>query len=126
MTHAEQLAHDQWVGALIMQLIVSVAIPLLVFGALCGCFWFLLSRAQQDKMFDIAEIFRDDATGKVSMNQMLKGGGFVFHTVGTIIVIVTLPNEALAAVGIYGGTWGPAGVAMEIVKRKWPTAVKDG
>jgi hypothetical protein len=109
-----------------MQLIVGVAVPLLVFLALCGCFWFLLTRAARDPSFKIAEIFRDDATGKVSMTQILKGGGFVFHTVGTIIVIATIPADALGVLAIYGGTWGPTAMGLEFIKRKWPTPGADG
>jgi hypothetical protein len=118
---AEQLAHEQWLGALVMQLLVSVALPTLAFIALCGCFWILLTRAQRDERFDIAEIFRDDTTGKVSMTQILKGGAFVFHTLVTIIIVVTLPAAAEVASALYGGTWGPTAVALEIVKRKYPT-----
>jgi hypothetical protein len=104
-----------------MQVIVGVVVPLLVFAALSGCFWFLLSKAQRDPNFDISQVFREDG-GKVSMSQVLKGGGFVFHTMATIIVIATIPADALLATVAYGGTWGPVGVAMELVRRKWPAA----
>jgi hypothetical protein len=116
----EQLAHNQWLGALVMQLLVSVALPTLAFIALCGCFWVLLTRAQRDERFDIADIFRDEL-GKVSMTQVLKGGAFVFHTLVTIIIVVTLPAAAEFASVVYGGTWGPTSVALELVKRKYPT-----
>lgn len=123
MTAAEQLAHDQWVGALVMQVLVGVVVPLLVFFALCWAFWILLTRAQRDltNKFEIADIFRDETTGKTSMTQVLKGGGFVFHTVATIIVIAVVPADALGAAIAYGGTWGPTAVGLEFIKRRWPT-----
>jgi len=98
-----------------------VLLPTLFFVALCAAFWFLLSKAQEDPDFDIAQVFRDDATGKVSMTQILKGGSFVFHTLATVIIVVTIPAEAVTATTIYGGTWGPTALALELMKRKLPT-----
>lgn len=120
MTSAEQLAHDQWVGALVMQVLVGVVIPLAVFAAMCAAFWFLLARAQADPNFDIAEIFREEG-GKVSMTQILKGGAFLLSGLATVIIIVTIPNSATEALITFSGTWGPTAVALEFVKRKWPT-----
>ena len=120
MTNAEQLAHDQWVGSLVMQVLVGVAIPLMVFVAMCFAFWVLLSRAQADPDYDIAQIFRDES-GKVSMTQILKGGAFLLSGLATVIIIVTIPNSATEALITFSGTWGPTAVALEFVKRKWPT-----
>jgi len=103
-----------------MQLLVGVVMPLIVLGILVAGSWVLLSRAQSANDFDISQIFREDVTGKVSMTQMLKLGAFVFSVLGMIIIIVTLPADAIAALVTFSGTWGPTAVALEFVKRKWP------
>ena len=120
MTQAEQLAHDQWVATMVMQVIVNVGMPLLVLGLLVFACWVLFSRAQADEKFDFSEIFRDDAGGKVSMTQVLKILGFSVHSFLSVVAMLIYPSEATTVLITFGGTWGPTSVALDFIKRKWP------
>ena len=109
-----------YLSALASSLTVGVLIPLLILGLMVFGIWMLLSRAQNDPEFDIAQILRDSDTNKVSMTQTLKMGAFASSTFVLVVVVFALPNLLLEIFIAYLGTWGLTTMGSQFIARKWP------
>jgi hypothetical protein len=114
--------HDQaqtYLAALASSLTIGVIIPLLILLGLAGAIWLLISKAQTDPNFDVANVLRDE-NGKESSERLLTFACFAVTSWVMAVAVFALPNLLIEIYITYSALWGGTAAAKEIVKRKWP------
>ena len=109
-----------YLAALASSLTIGVIIPLLILLGIVGAIWLLITKAQRDPAFDIANILRDEA-GKESSERVIMFGCFAVSSWVMAVAVFALPNLLTEIYITYTALWGGTVVAKDVAKRKWPS-----
>jgi hypothetical protein len=113
--NAEQL--KTYLVALTGSVTIGVLIPLLILVGITAMIWFLISRAQKDPDFDIANTLRDEA-GKESATRVLTFGAFAVTSWGYAVSAFALPQYFSEVTLYYLAFWSGSPVALKLAE-KW-------
>jgi hypothetical protein len=106
-----------YLAALASSLTIGVLIPILILLLITAMIWLLISRAQRDPGFDIANTLRDEA-GKESSVRVLTFGAFAVTSWGYAVSAFALPQYFSDVTLYYLAFWSGSPVALELAK-KW-------
>lgn len=113
--NSEQL--ETYLVALTSSVTIGIIIPILILLGITSAIWMLISRAQKDPEFDIANTLRDEA-GKESATKVLTFGAFAVTSWGLAVVVFALPQYFEQAFFWYLFFWSGTQVALKMAD-KW-------
>jgi len=111
---------ETYLTALASSVTIGVLIPLSILICIVIAVYMLISKAQQDPEFDIANVLKDE-NGKESFERLMGFGCFAASTWVLAVVVFALPNILTEAYITYLAAWGGTSTVKEIARRKWPT-----
>jgi hypothetical protein len=107
-----------YLQALLTSVTISVIIPLLILGLMVFAAWVLMARAQRDKNFNIAEVFKDERD-KVSSERVMLLATWASSTWALAVVMFAMPQHTVEVLGIYMGVWGVNNAVKFVAAKKY-------
>lgn len=113
--NTEQL--QTYLATLASSVTIGVIIPILILMGITAMIWVLISRAQKDESFDIANTLRDEA-GKESAARILSFGAFAVSSWALAVTVFSLTQYFIEAMLYYLVFWSGAQVVVKFAE-KW-------